>query len=99
MHSRPETGNQETDQEKVLPLGIDPPDVECARKQRNLVPKAGLEPACLAAPPPQDGVSANSTTSAIQKTICWSSPAGPRALLPSLVPPEPEQALERVSRP
>src|SRR2546428_135208 len=30
----------------------------------NLVPKAGLEPARLAAPPPQDGVSANSTTSA-----------------------------------
>src|SRR5688572_32650318 len=29
------------------------------------MPKAGLEPACLAAPPPQDGVSANSTTSAI----------------------------------
>ena len=28
------------------------------------MPKAGLEPACLAAPPPQDGVSANSTTSA-----------------------------------
>src|SRR5437016_7678442 len=30
----------------------------------NIMPKAGLEPACLAAPPPQDGVSANSTTSA-----------------------------------
>src|SRR5438093_9232136 len=29
------------------------------------MPKAGLEPACLAAPPPQDGVSANSTTSAL----------------------------------
>src|SRR5262249_40764281 len=29
-----------------------------------IMPKAGLEPACLAAPPPQDGVSANSTTSA-----------------------------------
>src|SRR6266850_763605 len=29
------------------------------------MPKAGLEPACLAAPPPQDGVSANSTTSAV----------------------------------
>jgi hypothetical protein len=28
------------------------------------MPKAGLEPARLAAPPPQDGVSANSTTSA-----------------------------------
>ena len=32
----------------------------------NLVPKAGLEPARLAAPPPQDGVSANSTTSAFE---------------------------------
>jgi hypothetical protein len=30
----------------------------------SFMPKAGLEPACLAAPPPQDGVSANSTTSA-----------------------------------
>src|SRR6185312_199318 len=30
----------------------------------NLVRKAGLEPACLAAPPPQDGVSASFTTSA-----------------------------------
>ena len=29
-----------------------------------MVRKAGLEPACLSAPPPQDGVSANSTTSA-----------------------------------
>src|SRR5262245_7481219 len=28
------------------------------------MPKAGLEPARLATPPPQDGVSANSTTSA-----------------------------------
>src|SRR5262245_26024991 len=33
------------------------------------MPKAGLEPACLAAPPPQDGVSANSTTSARAGTI------------------------------
>src|SRR6185312_5731733 len=32
---------------------------------RNLVRKAGLEPACLAAPPPQDGVSASFTTSAL----------------------------------
>ena len=32
------------------------------------MPKAGLEPARLAAPPPQDGVSANSTTSARFKT-------------------------------
>ena len=30
-----------------------------------MVRKAGLEPACLSAPPPQDGVSANSTTSAL----------------------------------
>ena len=30
-----------------------------------LVPMAGLEPARLASPPPQDGVSTNSTTSAI----------------------------------
>jgi hypothetical protein len=29
-----------------------------------MVRKGGLEPPCLAAPPPQDGVSANSTTSA-----------------------------------
>ena len=32
-----------------------------------MVRKAGLEPACLSAPPPQDGVSANSTTSARYK--------------------------------
>ena len=31
-----------------------------------MVRKAGLEPACLSAPPPQDGVSANSTTSALE---------------------------------
>jgi hypothetical protein len=30
-----------------------------------MVRKAGLEPAWLAPPPPQDGVSANSTTSAL----------------------------------
>ena len=30
-----------------------------------MVPKAGLEPAQLSPPPPQDGVSTNSTTSAI----------------------------------
>ena len=45
------------------------------------MPKAGLEPACLAAPPPQDGVSANSTTSAVRKTYlpdfsCWPAGAG-----------------------
>ena len=33
---------------------------------RELVRKAGLEPAWLAPPPPQDGVSANSTTSAFK---------------------------------
>lgn len=32
-----------------------------------LVRKAGLEPAWLAPPPPQDGVSANSTTSAFKR--------------------------------
>jgi hypothetical protein len=30
-----------------------------------MVPKAGLEPAWLAPPPPQDGVSTNFTTSAL----------------------------------
>ena len=34
-----------------------------------LVRKAGLEPACLSAPPPQDGVSANSTTSALLQLL------------------------------
>src|SRR5437879_3764535 len=38
------------------------------------MPKAGLEPARLAAPPPQDGVSANSTTSA--KCYFFSGAAG-----------------------
>ena len=33
-------------------------------KAHTFMPKAGFEPARLAAPPPQDGVSANSTTSA-----------------------------------
>src|SRR5262245_39060410 len=33
------------------------------------MPKAGLEPARLAAPPPQDGVSANSTTSARSNSV------------------------------
>ena len=32
-----------------------------------MVRKGGLEPPCLTAPPPQDGVSANSTTSAFWK--------------------------------
>src|SRR5215469_18134627 len=34
-----------------------------------MVRKAGLEPACLSAPPPQDGVSANSTSSAQSKQL------------------------------
>ncbi len=34
-----------------------------------LVPMAGLEPARLASPPPQDGVSTNFTTSAITKSL------------------------------
>ncbi len=33
-------------------------------KNKNMVRKGGLEPPCLSAPPPQDGVSANFTTSA-----------------------------------
>jgi hypothetical protein len=37
-----------------------------ARRGMKLVRKAGLEPAWLAPPPPQDGVSANSTTSAFK---------------------------------
>ena len=39
---------------------------EIARRGLKLVRKAGLEPAWLAPPPPQDGVSANSTTSAFK---------------------------------
>ena len=35
-------------------------------RRLELVRKAGLEPAWLAPPPPQDGVSANSTTSAFK---------------------------------
>src|SRR5262249_4360293 len=38
------------------------------------MPKAGLEPACLAAPPPQDGVSANSTTSARRNETAYLPP-------------------------
>ena len=40
------------------------------------MPKAGLEPACLAAPPPQDGVSANSTTSANRTYLDFSGAGG-----------------------
>src|SRR5690242_4505881 len=36
-----------------------------------VVRKGGLEPPCLSAPPPQDGVSANSTTSAQTRKISW----------------------------
>lgn len=41
-------------------------EVRCAASR--LVPRAGLEPARVAAPPPQDGVSTNSTT--------WASNSG-----------------------
>ena len=34
-----------------------------------MVRKGGFEPPCLTAPPPQDGVSANSTTSAFKTTF------------------------------
>ncbi len=34
-----------------------------------LVRKVGFEPTCLSAPPPQDGVSASSTTSAAEKIV------------------------------
>jgi hypothetical protein len=43
------------------------------------MPKAGLEPARLAAPPPQDGVSANSTTSARLIRSLTSFPAWARS--------------------
>jgi hypothetical protein len=42
-------------------------DLDIARRGLELVRKAGLEPAWLAPPPPQDGVSANSTTSAFRQ--------------------------------
>jgi hypothetical protein len=35
------------------------------------VRKGGLEPPCLSAPPPQDGVSANFTTSALQNFLAF----------------------------
>src|SRR5262245_40162589 len=44
-----------------------------------MVRKAGLEPAWLAPPPPQDGVSANSTTSALKagpttaRAVVWTN--------------------------
>ena len=40
------------------------------------MPKAGFEPARLAAPPPQDGVSANSTTSANRTYLDFSVAGG-----------------------
>jgi hypothetical protein len=52
-----------------------PPDFQSRESggsaERTMVRKAGLEPACLSAPPPQDGVSANSTTSAYLKILSW----------------------------
>src|SRR5580658_1012136 len=36
-----------------------------------MVRKGGLEPPCLSAPPPQDGVSANFTTSALQHCVTF----------------------------
>ena len=56
------------------------------------MPKAGLEPARLAAPPPQDGVSANSTTSARLISDAFTSfPASAAAL------PEPALLLLRLA--
>jgi hypothetical protein len=39
-----------------------------ASRKRNMVRKGGFEPPRLSAPPPQDGVSASSTTSALRKS-------------------------------
>jgi hypothetical protein len=36
-----------------------------------MVRKGGLEPPCLSAPPPQDGVSANFTTSALKNRFIF----------------------------
>ncbi len=44
-------------------------------KIQYLVPMAGFEPARLASPPPQDGVSTNFTTSAKNYFACSASPA------------------------
>jgi hypothetical protein len=41
-----------------------PEDLGCEGGKNLMVRKGGLEPPCLSAPPPQDGVSANFTTSA-----------------------------------
>jgi hypothetical protein len=51
----------------ALSLGCEVP----AFKVKVMVRKGGFEPPRLSAPPPQDGVSANSTTSALPLTaIC-----------------------------
>ena len=42
-----------------------------------MVPKAGLEPARASSPPPQDGVSTNSTTSAYESHYLLGAGAGP----------------------
>ena len=50
-------------------------------KALTIMPKAGFEPAHLAAPPPQDGVSANSTTSALESDYFFSGVVGVAGLL------------------
>jgi hypothetical protein len=40
-------------------------DIKLLQYLKIIMPKAGFEPARVSPPPPQDGVSANSTTSAI----------------------------------
>ena len=53
-----------------------------------MVRKGGLEPPCLSAPPPQDGVSANFTTSARCKNRCFNYLAGPRLRVTLIAPAE-----------
>src|SRR5258707_14496522 len=48
-----------------------------------MVRKGGLEPPCLSAPPPQDGVSANSTTSAL-KSLTYMETSWLQKHLPSI---------------
>ena len=48
------------------------------------MPKAGFEPARLAAPPPQDGVSASSTTSA--RLSIGNATSFPASLLAAVLP-------------
>jgi len=50
-----------------------------------MVRKGGLEPPCLSAPPPQDGVSANFTTSALKNHFKSNSLPRLQAVLPNLV--------------